>query len=140
MNTAGNRLTAWPGAPGLDAEPSTPRPSSPPHDEYAVTYHEFMRLGQAGNANIASNINNRSDFVAVKRLKSVNPRLRRAIRPFTSDCVVQILDSFFDNDDLVVIYETMDVSLRDITCLQPLKSVHIAAICKEVSTFEIVLA
>jgi hypothetical protein len=101
-----------------------------------LTYHEFMVLDQAGSANIGCDNTKDHDLVAIKRLKGIDKSSTNRMRPFTSDHVVNIRDVYFDNDDLVVIYEKMDKSLRDIAgILQgPFKPFQIAAICKEVCT------
>lgn len=101
-----------------------------------LTYHEFMVLGQAGSANMGCDNTRDHNFVAIKRLKGIDKSSTHRMRPFKSDHVVNIRDMYFDNDDLVIIYEQMDKSLRGITdILQgPFQPFQIAAICKEVST------
>lgn len=141
MTAAEKRITAWPGAPDFDVEPSLTYQSSPTYeDSFPVTYHGFMLLDQAGDAHIARDNSKKPHFVAVKRLRAVNQRVKHRIRPFTSDNVVEILDLYFDKDDILIIYEQMDVSLRAITSLQggPFKSFQIAAVCREVSAYHIV--
>jgi hypothetical protein len=100
------------------------------------TYHEFMVLDQAGSANMGCDNTRERDLVAIKRLKGIDKSSTHKMRPFTSDHVVNIRDMYFENDDLVIIYEQMHKSLRDITgILQgPFEPFQIATICKEVST------
>jgi hypothetical protein len=56
-----------------------------------------------------------ANLVAIKRLERIDKRLTHRMRPFISDSVVNIKDIYFDNDDLVIIYEPMHISLREIT-------------------------
>ena len=60
----------------------------------------------------------------------------RKIAPFRNDYVVSIIETYFDSEDMVIIYEHMDISLRNLTSILqgPFKPFHIAAICKEVSS------
>jgi hypothetical protein len=50
--------------------------------------------------------------------------------------VVNIIDMYFNKDDLIIIYKPIDVSLRAVTSILqgPFKAFQIAVICKEVST------
>ena len=98
-------------------------------------YDEFMALDQAGLAMIGSDNNKEPSLVAIKRIKKVDKSPVNRIIPFTSDHLVQIRNMYEEGDDVVVVYETMDVTLRQLTgILQgPLKAFQIAAICKEVS-------
>ena len=100
-----------------------------------VTYHEFMVLDQAGSANIGCDNTRERNLVAIKRLIGARRRLLRRIKPFTSDHVVSIKETYFENDDLVIIYERMDVSLRHVTSILqgPFQPSQIAAICKQVN-------
>ena len=98
-------------------------------------YDEFMALDQAGSAMIGSENKEEPNLVAIKRVKKVDENPVERITPFTSDHLVQIRNMYEDGDDVVIVYETMDVTLRQLTgVLQgPLKAFQIAAICKEVS-------
>ena len=98
-------------------------------------YDEFMALDLAGTAMIGSENNEDPDLVAIKRVKKTSESRISGIAPFTSDHLVQIKDVYEDANDVVIISETMDVTLRQLTgILQgPLKAFQIAAICKEVS-------
>jgi hypothetical protein len=100
-----------------------------------TTYHEFMVLDQAGPANIGCDDTKERNLVAIKRFHGAHKRSIGKIEPFTSDHVVSIRETFYDNDDLVVVYERMDVSLRQVTSILqgPFKQSHIAVICKQVS-------
>ena len=99
-------------------------------------YDEFMTLDQAGHAVIGSDNNMEPSLVAIKRIKKINKSPINSIKPFTSDHLVQVKNMYEDDDETVIFYETMDVTLRQLTgILQgPLKAFQIAAICKEVST------
>ena len=98
-------------------------------------YDEFMALDQAGPAMIGSDNKEEPSLVAIKRMKKANKNPVNRIKSFTSDHLVQIKNMFEDGDDIVIIYETMDVTLRQLTGILrgPLKAFQIAAICKEVS-------
>jgi hypothetical protein len=101
-----------------------------------VAYHEFMVFDQAGSAIIGCDNTRERNLVAIKRLNiGIDKSLIRGIQPFTSDHVVNVRESYFDHDDLVIIYEQMDISLRYVTSIlqAPFKPFQIAAICKEVS-------
>ena len=98
-------------------------------------YDEFMALDQAGPAMIGSDNKQEPSLVAIKRMKKTNKSPVNRITSFTSDHLVQIKNMFEDGDDIIIIYETMDVTLRQLTGIlrDPLKAFQIAAICKEVS-------
>ena len=101
-----------------------------------ASYQEFMPLDQAGSAVIAHDNTKGGDFVAVKRVKRVDPKPVYTVPDFKSDHLVNIKDMFLEgNDEIIVIYEQMDVSLRHIMAVSggPLQAFEIAAICKEVS-------
>ena len=66
-----------------------------------------MTLEQADSAFMAHDDTRDCNLVAIKRFK----RLGFA----KSTQVVEVKDMFFDQHDLVVIYEPMDISLREIT-------------------------
>ena len=79
-----------------------------------------------------------TDGYKVVAIKRVGKRDSHPIyRPteITSDHVVNIMEMFMDGNDVVVVYEGMEVSLRHVTSLYvgPLKAFQIAAICKEES-------
>lgn len=98
-------------------------------------YDEFMALDLAGIAMVGSENNEDPDLVAIKRVEKTSKSRISRIAPFTSDHLVQIKDVYEDGNDIVIVSETMDVTLRQLTgILQgPLKAFQIAAICKEVS-------
>jgi hypothetical protein len=52
---------------------------------------------------------------------------------FSSNHLVQIIDTYLDGNEIIFIYEAMDVSLRQITGVSSLRAFHIAAVCKQVS-------
>jgi NADH:ubiquinone oxidoreductase subunit E len=76
-----------------------------------VTYYKFIVLNQAGLANIRYNNTRECNLVAIKRLIKVCKRLLRRIKPFTSDYVISIKEINFKNNNLVIIYKRIDVSL-----------------------------
>lgn len=99
-----------------------------------LSYHEFMKLDQAGPAVMGCDNTRERKIVAVKRLKGVYKAVKHMMVPFTTDQVVNVLKMFFDNNDLVVIYEHMHISLRPVTSILQgsLKDFQIAGICREV--------
>jgi hypothetical protein len=50
--------------------------------------------------------------VIIKRLKEVNKTLVYRMRPFINDYLVNVKDIYFDNNDLVIIYELIDILLH----------------------------
>lgn len=95
-----------------------------------------MPLDQAGRAVIArDNMEDRA-FVAIKRAKRADHDLVYRVPDLTSDHLVNIKDVFLEgDDDIVIVYEQTDVSLKHIMAVTggPLHGFEIAAICKEVS-------
>ena len=93
-----------------------------------------MTLDQGGHAVIGSDNNKKPGLVVIKRIKKLDKSFTNRIRPFTSEHLVQIKNMYEDDDDVVIVYETMDVTLRPLTGIRPgpLKAFQIAAICKEV--------
>lgn len=144
-----NRITLFPGGkyPPVPEFPTVQKqnkvtPNSPVQDKSSpepetnakCNYQEFMKLDQAGPANIA--FDNTRRPVAIKRLQVTNLGSVPEIPNFTSDHVVNIKQSYMDRGDMVIIYEQMDISLRDMTGVltkKPLQDTHIAVICKDVS-------
>jgi hypothetical protein len=100
-----------------------------------INYSTFMEIDQAGFAVMAYDNTKECNIIAIKRLRVTNWRTIRQIQPFTSDHVVSIKQSYMNDSEMVIIYEKMDISLRDMTAVlsEPLKDCHIATICKEVS-------
>jgi hypothetical protein len=49
--------------------------------------------------------------VAIKRLVKVCKMLLYKIKPFISDYIISIKEIYFKNNNLVIIYKQMDVSL-----------------------------
>jgi len=96
-------------------------------------YHEVMTLDQAGPAVIGYDDTDRRSFVAIKRRKRPDGPPVHQVQ-VKSNHLVGLRDMYVEENDVVCIYEQMDVSLRHITgILQgPLKAFQIAAICKEV--------
>ncbi len=74
-----------------------------------------MPLGQDGPAVIAPDNKEDGPFVAIKRVKRADRDLVYRVPEFTSDHLVNIKDMFLEGDDeIVIVYEQMDVSLRHI--------------------------
>jgi hypothetical protein len=99
------------------------------------SYHKFMTIDQAGPAAIGYDDAERT-LVAIKRLKKTKVPLPR-LPKFACDQLFGIRDMYVDGNDVIFVYEQMNVSLslRHITgILQgPLKAFQIVAICREVS-------
>lgn len=106
------------------------------HSKTQRSYHEFMALDQAGPAVIARENVEDGSFVAIKRVKRVDPKPAYHIPDSKSDHLVNIKEIFLEDNDIVIVYEQMDVSLRHIMAVNggPLQAFEIAAICKKVST------
>lgn len=99
-----------------------------------VSYNELMTRDQAESTIIDSDNSEKCNFVAIKRVKKVDNSLVHRIPSFNSDQLVEIRDMYQDNDDVVIIYEQMNVFLRHIIGLLQgsLKVFQIAAICKKI--------
>ena len=106
-------------------------------DESRTSYHTFMPLDQAGPAMIARENMGDRVFVAIKRVKRDDRRPVHRVADFTSDHLVNIRDMFLEGDDIVIVYDQMDVSLKHIMAVTggPLQAFEIAAICKEASNY-----
>jgi hypothetical protein len=93
-----------------------------------------LSLDQGGPAVIGCDNTKERNLVAIKRLKGLNKASKPRIKPVTSKQVVELKDMFFEDDDLVIVYEQMEISLRAITGIVPgtFKDLQIAAIVKEV--------
>ncbi len=96
------------------------------------SYHEFMSFDQAGPAAIA--YDSLYNLYAIKKLKHDPDKHESKARLFKHSALVGILDLFWEGDELHVIYEYMDVSLRHIlaTPRGHLTSKEIAVVCKQV--------
>ncbi len=99
-------------------------------------YHTFMPLDQADPTVIArDNMKDRA-FVTIKRVKRADRDPVYRISNFTSDHLVNIKDMFLkDDDEIVIVYEQMNVSLRHIVAVieGSLQVFEITTICKEIS-------
>jgi hypothetical protein len=108
--------------------------TQPVSDKSRTTYREFMCLDQAGAAKIART---KDDVcVSIKRMQRVSHEPVFSIPNFKSDHLVNIIDIFLEGGNTIaVVYEYMDVSLRNIMAVNrgPLQEFQIAAICKGVS-------
>jgi len=98
------------------------------------TYHKFMMLDQAGPAIIAH-----KDFslVAIKERKVEDRHQIDDIISITSSYVVNLERTFLDEGTIYIVYECMDIALRNIrSCPKgDLEACEIAAVCKEVDGF-----
>ena len=102
---------------------------------FQVIYHKFMNLNQTESVIMKyDNIRN-CNLVIIKRLKDMNKSLTCKIWLFTSNHVINIRDVYFDNDDIIIFYEEMNITLQNfISILQNFfTSFQIAAICKKIS-------
>jgi hypothetical protein len=98
------------------------------------SYHAFMTIDQAGSTMIAYEQAFPDRLVAIKRVRPVNGKSVLHLRPYKSDQVVSILDTYVDGPDIVVVYEAMDISLRQMVSVCPVHIAKVAAIFKEVSS------
>jgi hypothetical protein len=73
-----------------------------------------MNLNQARPAIIGFDNTREANLIAIKRLKRIDKRLTYRMRPFISDSIINIRDIYFNNDDLVIIYKLIHISLRQI--------------------------
>ena len=103
-------------------------------NEPKTLYYEWMILDQAGPAIIGCDNTRAGNMVAIKRVKRPEQYSGRYMQPFVSDHVVNVKDMYCEDNEITIIYEQMDVSLRQITGTLggQLKAFEIAAICKEV--------
>lgn len=74
------------------------------------------------------------NLVAISRVKKGDKSSAYRKPPFSSDHLVQIRDMYDDGDDVIIVYEIMDVTLRQLTGILQgsLTAFQIAAICGEV--------
>jgi len=95
-----------------------------------------MALNQAGPAVIAHKNMKDEVFVAIKHMKRVDLKPVYHIPDSRSDQLVNIKEMFLKGNQIVIVYEQMNVSLRHIMTVNEdsLQSFEIAVICKEVST------
>jgi len=99
------------------------------------SYHHLMTIEQAGPAVIGVDDTDGRKRVAIKRVRKPEGSVHQ-VPPSTCDQIVNIKDMYVENDDVVFVYEQMEVSLRHMTGIlqdRPLKAFQIAAICREVS-------
>lgn len=95
-------------------------------------YHRFMRLDQGGPAIIAHSA---FALVAIKERKAKDEKQADRIISIQSSYVVNLERAFFDSGTIYLVYECMDIALRNIrSCPKgDLTACEIAAVCKEVS-------
>lgn len=103
-------------------------------EERRITYHEFLKLDQAGPAVICSGNTQDCSIVAIKRSK-VKARNSTIKIPSVCSNVVELVEVFDKDGETYMVYEQMDVSLRLINSIPKLQwnEHEIAAVCKEVS-------
>jgi hypothetical protein len=103
--------------------------------DLVVNYKKFMKLDQAELATMAYDNTRECNFVAIKKFKPADKRTVADIRPFQNNNVVGIVHAYFENDEIIVLYEPMVITLRRMTAVIPsgLKEHQIAKISKEVS-------
>lgn len=93
-----------------------------------------MPLDQAEHVVIACDSKARS-FVAIKRARksSIDDVFR--IPKFVNDRVVNIKDLFLNKEEMVIVYEQTNISLRHIMTVTdgPLQAFEIATVCQEVN-------
>ncbi|KAL6722259.1 hypothetical protein ACLMJK_001366 [Lecanora helva] len=102
-----------------------------PHQP-ATTYSEFLRLDQAGLATLASDNSKSCLLVAVKHAK-VDSR-QQIVHPVRHGNIVNLMHVYHEGEDeIFMVYELMDVSLRLVNSIAHGKwnVYEIAAVCKE---------
>lgn len=106
----------------------------PQGGERRITYHEFLKLDQAGPAVICSGNTQDCSIVAIKRSK-VKVRDNTVKVPSICSNVVDLIEIFEKDGDTYMVYEQMDVSLRLINSIPKFQwnEHEIAAVCREVS-------
>lgn len=105
----------------------------PQGEERRVTYHEFLKLDQAGPAVICSDNTQECSIVAIKRMK-VKAQNNTFKLPGPCSNVVELKEIFDKDGETFMVYEQMDVSLRLINSIPKLQwnEHEIAAVCREV--------
>ena len=111
-------------------------------DKPQHNYHEFMSLDQAGSATIA--YDSEYNLYAIKKRKAPTSSEidTQKIQAFQgSDGVVCLLDAYRSRDEVHMVYECMDASLRQVlaTPRGQLSPCEIAVICREVCTDQMAL-
>lgn len=102
-------------------------------DESRAVYHKFLILDQAGPATIASGSTETCPLVAIKRSSVKSNDKLPPIKSFPATNIVNLIDMFREQEEIYMVYEQMDVSLRCVNGIsQGWNSHEIAAICKEV--------
>ena len=102
-------------------------------EEPRITYHEFLKLDQAGPAIICSGNTQDCSIVAIKRSK-VKARNTTIKIPSVCSNVVDLVEVFDKGGETFMVYEQMDVSLRLVNSIPKLQwnEHEIAAVCREV--------
>ena len=100
-------------------------------------YDEFMTLNQTElimiESELSDNVNELS-LITIKQIRKADKKPVKQISPFSSDYLVKIRNMHNNSDEVIIIYETMNVTLQQLTdILQDLLKVfQITAICKKV--------
>ena len=98
------------------------------------SYDEFMALDQTRSVMIKSDNVNELSLITIKQIRKADKKPVKQISPFSSDYLVKIRNMHNNSDEVIIIYETMNVTLQQLTdILQDLLKVfQITAICKKV--------
>lgn len=99
-------------------------------------YNEFMVFDQGGTATIGSSNTRENFLVAIKRKKVSACVPKNHPKHQVHDNVVSLFELFYEGNEVCMIYEQMDVSLRHLTgtCEGQWDDYKIGAICKEVGS------
>ena len=74
-------------------------------------YNKFIALDLAGTVMVGSENNKDPDLVAIKKVKKTSESCISQITPFTSNHLIQIKDVYEDGNNVIIISETIDVTL-----------------------------
>ncbi|MCJ1476735.1 hypothetical protein MMC13_005404 [Lambiella insularis] len=96
------------------------------------SYHTLMSLDQAGPSTIGYDDAFPPKLVAIKRTKKPNEAGNIRLPRCSSKQLITILDVYLDVDEIVFVYEIMEISLRQVINVSSLQTFQIAAICEQV--------
>ena len=100
---------------------------------FQKSHHTLMSLDQAGPSIIGYDDTIPPNLVAIKRVKRPNNITITRLPCYSSNQLVSILDAYLDNNEIVFVYEAMDISVRQMAGVSSLQAFQLAAICKQVS-------
>lgn len=83
--------------------------------EPTTEYNEFMAFDQAGAATIGSSNTRENFLVAIKRRTVPGTVSRNPRKHLAHENIVSLFDLFYDGNEVCMIYEQMDVSLRHLS-------------------------